>query len=1568
MCYKNIFLLATTGLLISNIAMGEKIYDNQFRDFTGNLREARTIKAMDFSDSKIYIINSQASFNGTDFDESHQETLFELDKNATNPASDLWSANSVTYLSKSSKSKVNSISATTVQSNEIIIVGTTDDEIRQFDGTDWLDANASEENLPNTFSANVLTKYTKTSLPYSLLGVSGTEDDTNNKPKGTLYELEMNSLSQEAWDPKYMLTTYEFNLPVVDIIVSEHNSNLIYVAVNTGLSDVQITGNTMIDFYDSAQVTALGMSTTDRVNGIWWSRDGGSSFEKMNLSYNEQFNLTGLGYVELPSSEEVIVGIYNTPNSSPIDPRNPYRCSDNGLLLQRIEENGIFSALDGSTTKVDMNDGSPTSTSFINDLEILQHFDGNVGDVKMIVADYGNGLFDLMHTHSLLANSGNAPAQPTSISHNRNLRENPEFGAYVIKRDNVGVGDERIYLGGYASFNKLNDPDGTNKEWTSYTGGLYEPTDEVIHVSVIYNSDAFPPYSALAGVESRGIAVTKRGVFINVHPSESLADQDWRLYFSPGGEIVTAHTDRFSGIEWLTLTPSTTDEFKGDGLALACFHEEFTDTQSGAKRYTIYSIAQQYPTIADPSNSIMGESTPDITRTNYFDKKRPVNDIIVKPYNNNIIVAGIGACPSGSCDDDLRFIIAGPPDNLEGISKYQSESYSTFNTNVLSPSSTEGNIKKIAMWLEPFSLPFDEDDFFSDGKHGIFGIAENGDIFEILLDIGSKLIYKKTSTQMLGSSPTLNDITLATPGYFIGITPYTVSLLISTDAGIFISDRLSNSILNNSTTFTNITSSNNPLNGEFTNYLDFSNRPLASITEEEVMCIVDNGDGTRGVIYTNNLVEYDTQGQVITPVARENIDWIEVSEDNIFEASNKKFNCLWISEDVTPPLIGLIDKEYDGDNAFLVGDYEQRVFAGLIATDSNDELVYKTNNVFNVRFDITNVAEVILASTGMFFRGVHWFDIGEIATVKLDFSGARTYFFSRNKYTFTLSATDLFSHNSLFSSTRQNAPPRTGDSDTGDDWGGIVLWYDETKSTPFSSGIEVIFTGSNQMYNCEYGLTYRSLVGISPAVPASFNYNPTEIDLNGIEFSNNMLGAVKLEERYEIVDAGKFKVRNCTFNGWDDPSASTSRNEIYLKGINFGYTPSGTPQNLIENNDFNAENEYGIKFEDGTSDFVITGNEFYDNTVSAIDIEEANYPIEISSNKIEGTLSSGYTVHGINLKDNDATITISNHKDSNGFLNTQYGVRIERGSSVLIDDNYFGASNENSIAAIYIYNAQEAFTDANIEITRNDIYSYSTAIKCYGVANHLLKVGNSADWTKANEFYENLYGFHFERNFSSFTSLIKRNTSATQLECIIYRGELDASLVDASEGQNSFDPLNNTTPPAIGWSKAKRVENYSASTTYPSVLASVNYWGIPECDPPSSPTCNFTTDQFIGNVDYSSPLWSKPTSLPKEIASESENVIPNVFKLKQNYPNPFNPTTTIEYWIPEMENHLVSLKIFNLLGQEVKTLVNETQMSGIYSVDWNGTNNFGKKVSSGIYFYKINAGSYSEVKKLLLLK
>jgi len=130
------------------------------------------------------------------------------------------------------------------------------------------------------------------------------------------------------------------------------------------------------------------------------------------------------------------------------------------------------------------------------------------------------------------------------------------------------------------------------------------------------------------------------------------------------------------------------------------------------------------------------------------------------------------------------------------------------------------------------------------------------------------------------------------------------------------------------------------------------------------------------------------------------------------------------------------------------------------------------------------------------------------------------------------------------------------------------------------------------------------------------------------------------------------------------------------------------------------------------------------------------------------------------------------------------------------------------------------------------------------------------------------------------------------------------------------------------------------------------------------------TASFSFSVDKSAPV-NKPQTLNFTISSPTgekwtkEIVIqvsaPEKFELFQNYPNPFNPSTTIEYALPKAGN--VTLKIYDAIGKEVATLVNEMQEAGYYSARFDAS-----KLSSGMYIYKLTSDKFKEVKKMMLMK
>jgi Secretion system C-terminal sorting domain len=195
------------------------------------------------------------------------------------------------------------------------------------------------------------------------------------------------------------------------------------------------------------------------------------------------------------------------------------------------------------------------------------------------------------------------------------------------------------------------------------------------------------------------------------------------------------------------------------------------------------------------------------------------------------------------------------------------------------------------------------------------------------------------------------------------------------------------------------------------------------------------------------------------------------------------------------------------------------------------------------------------------------------------------------------------------------------------------------------------------------------------------------------------------------------------------------------------------------------------------------------------------------------------------------------------------------------------------------------------------------------------------------------------------------------------------TMVDEADSSAPYSG-SNPGPPFPG---EDFVMNAPPGLTFPTDLRSGKAVVTIEPDPDNSTSPFFLKplvaqipDTAVDHTPYmmmnNSSTFPAGTAVRNLVSAVNDlNNSPHDFTLFQNYPNPFNPTTTIKYSIPKEGK--VTLKVYDAIGNEVATLVNGNKPAGVYNVAFNAAN-----LSSGVYFYRLTAGSYSSIKKLVLLK
>lgn len=193
----------------------------------------------------------------------------------------------------------------------------------------------------------------------------------------------------------------------------------------------------------------------------------------------------------------------------------------------------------------------------------------------------------------------------------------------------------------------------------------------------------------------------------------------------------------------------------------------------------------------------------------------------------------------------------------------------------------------------------------------------------------------------------------------------------------------------------------------------------------------------------------------------------------------------------------------------------------------------------------------------------------------------------------------------------------------------------------------------------------------------------------------------------------------------------------------------------------------------------------------------------------------------------------------------------------------------------------------------------------------------------------------------------------------------------AVQGGNAYSVTTNASPTLAGTNQI--TIRYSESNLYSASFDPIeSYLQLYRWNSSSDQwdliggTVDTADNEITGPMTATGVYAAFTNNSPTGINDHHNGTLPDQFELGQNYPNPFNPTTTITYALPTRAH--VTLAIYNLLGQLVKSVVDETEPAGQYSAVWDGKDGNGRLVASGVYFYKLTADTYSASRKMLLLK
>ena len=411
-----------------------------------------------------------------------------------------------------------------------------------------------------------------------------------------------------------------------------------------------------------------------------------------------------------------------------------------------------------------------------------------------------------------------------------------------------------------------------------------------------------------------------------------------------------------------------------------------------------------------------------------------------------------------------------------------------------------------------------------------------------------------------------------------------------------------------------------------------------------------------------------------------------------------------------------------------------------------------------------------------------------------------------------------------------------------------------------------------------------------------------------------------------------------------------------ISNSNIGVDLGACDNNLdVEDNKISGISDRGIiiDFCTGTSSTKgLTANNFIQSTAKGIYLTSSSYQ-QIYYN----TVSIKESPSGSNT---NSECFVSSSSNSNNFL----------------ENNLF-VNNENGLGAFFINNSSFSTIDYN------DYYSAGTNLIYYNgsdyqnISSYKSASGTESHSVDKNVTFTSLTDLHLSGGsvgdgyltgipLSAVTIDIDGDTRSATYP---YKGADEATASPLPVELNAFSASINNNQVVLNWTTSTEVNNYGfeVQRIINSKQLTMNNWkkiGFVTGSGNSNSIKKYSfKDENIssGKIKYRLKQINNDGTYNYSKAIELNAELPAKFELSQNYPNPFNPVTTIKFSLPQKSN--VRLIVYNSLGQKVETLLNELLKAGYHQIKFSGNN-----ISSGIYFYRLDAGKYHSIKKMILLK